>query len=55
MRIMTQINQSKQSEANKRHYEVSATLGDQQFSPGHWIAEERPDFLVKELTKFFGE
>jgi hypothetical protein len=22
---------------------------------GHWIAEERPDFLVKELVKFFGE
>jgi pimeloyl-ACP methyl ester carboxylesterase len=22
---------------------------------GHWIAEERPDFLVKELTAFFSE
>jgi pimeloyl-ACP methyl ester carboxylesterase len=22
---------------------------------GHWIAEERPDFLVNELAKFFGE
>ena len=22
---------------------------------GHWIAEERPDLLVKELVKFFGE
>jgi pimeloyl-ACP methyl ester carboxylesterase len=21
---------------------------------GHWIAEERPDFLVNELAKFFG-
>jgi pimeloyl-ACP methyl ester carboxylesterase len=20
---------------------------------GHWIAEERPDFLIKELTNFF--
>lgn len=20
---------------------------------GHWIAEERPDFLIKKLTKFF--
>ncbi len=20
---------------------------------GHWIAEERPDFLIKELAKFF--
>jgi hypothetical protein len=23
--------------------------------PGHWIAEERPDFLVKELAAFFSE
>jgi len=22
---------------------------------GHWIAEERPDFLIKELTKFFSK
>ena len=22
---------------------------------GHWIAEERPDFLIKELAKFFSE
>ena len=21
----------------------------------HWIAEERPDFLIKELAKFFSE
>jgi pimeloyl-ACP methyl ester carboxylesterase len=22
--------------------------------PGHWIAEERPDFLTEQLFKFFG-
>ena len=22
---------------------------------GHWIAEERPDFLIEQLTKFFNE
>lgn len=22
---------------------------------GHWIAEERPDFLIEQLTKFFDE
>ena len=22
---------------------------------GHWIAEERPDFLIKELAKFFSD
>ena len=22
---------------------------------GHWIAEERPEFLLKELAKFFSE
>jgi pimeloyl-ACP methyl ester carboxylesterase len=22
---------------------------------GHWIAEERPDFLIKDLTKFFSQ
>jgi pimeloyl-ACP methyl ester carboxylesterase len=22
---------------------------------GHWIAEERPDFLVKQLAAFFSE
>jgi pimeloyl-ACP methyl ester carboxylesterase len=22
---------------------------------GHYIAEERPDFLIKELAEFFGE
>jgi pimeloyl-ACP methyl ester carboxylesterase len=22
---------------------------------GHWIAEEHPDFLIKELAKFFSE
>jgi hypothetical protein len=32
MRIMTQINQSKQSEANKRHYEAAAALGGQHLS-----------------------
>jgi epsilon-lactone hydrolase len=32
MKIMTQINQSKQSEANKKHYEAAATLGGQHLS-----------------------
>jgi pimeloyl-ACP methyl ester carboxylesterase len=22
---------------------------------GHWIADERPDFLIKELAKFFSK
>jgi pimeloyl-ACP methyl ester carboxylesterase len=22
---------------------------------GHWIPDERPDFLIKELAKFFNE
>ena len=22
---------------------------------GHWIAEERPDFLIEQVTKFFNE
>jgi pimeloyl-ACP methyl ester carboxylesterase len=22
---------------------------------GHWIAEERPDFLIEELARFFSE
>ena len=22
---------------------------------GHWIAEERPDFLIEQFTKFFNE
>jgi pimeloyl-ACP methyl ester carboxylesterase len=39
-----------------RPYGVGTNLsGDVIPDSGHWIAEERPDYLVEQLLKFFGE